>query len=104
VIHGNGMPGVQFRNAKGDNTNTVDFPIEGPGTFKLKLVRQGGTITVSAARKGSPLRELGHTSSQLGSPVLIGLAVSSHTQAASNTVVFSDVSVEQLAPPAERKQ
>src|SRR5450759_546074 len=25
VIHGNGMPGVQFRNAKGDNTNTVDF-------------------------------------------------------------------------------
>ena len=39
--------------------DTVDFPIEGPGTFKLKLVRQGATITVSAARKGWPLRSRG---------------------------------------------
>lgn len=30
VMHGNGMPGMQFRNTKGDNTNTVDLPIEGP--------------------------------------------------------------------------
>ena len=104
VIHGNGMAAVQFRNTKGDNTNTVDFPIEGPGTFKLKLVRQGATITVFIAKSGAALRELGHTTSQLGSPVLVGLAVSSHTQAASNTVVFSDVAVEQLAPPVDRKQ
>jgi len=50
------------------------------------------------------LRELGHTSTQLGSQVLVGLAVSSHTQAATNTVMFSDVAVEQLAPPAGKKQ
>src|SRR5271155_5087873 len=98
VIHGNGMPGVQFRNGKGENTNTADLPIEGPGTFKLKLVRQGATITVWLAKDGAPLRELGHTENQLGSPVLVGLGVSSHTQAASNTVLFSDVAVEQLAP------
>ncbi len=104
VIHGNGMPGVQFRIARGDNTNTVDLPIEGPGTFKLKLVRQGATITVSIAKSGEAFRERGHTESQLGSPVLVGLGVSSHTQAASNTVLFSDVSVEQLAPPAGTKQ
>ncbi|HEY2012574.1 MAG TPA: hypothetical protein VGH38_03685 [Bryobacteraceae bacterium] len=103
VIHGNGMPGVQFRNAKGDNTETVDLPIEGPGTFKLKLVRQGGTITVFTAKNGSALRERGHTASQLGSPVLLGLGVSSHTQTASNTVLFSDVSVEPLPAPAGGK-
>ncbi len=102
AIHGDGMPAVQFRNSKADITNTVDLPIEGPGTFKLKLVRQGATITVFLAKDGAPLRELGHTSNQLGSPVLVGLGVSSHTQAASNTVLFSDVSVEQLAPPAGR--
>ena len=95
VIHGNGMPAVQFRNSKGDNTNTVDFPIEGPGTFRLKLVRQGATITVSVGRNGEVLRELGHTASQLGSPVLVGLAVAPHAQTALNTVLFSDVSVEQ---------
>jgi TolB protein len=103
VLHGNGMPGVQFRNSQGDNTNTVDLPIEGPGIFKLHLVRQGATIIVSLAKDGAPLRELGRTDNQLGSPVLVGLGVSSHTQAASNTVLFSDVSVEQLAPPAAKK-
>jgi TolB protein len=96
AIHGDGTPSVQFRNTQADNTNTVDFPIEGPGTWKLKLVRQGTTITVWVAKDGAPLRELGHTTNQLGSPILVGLGVSSHTQAAASTVLFSDVSVEQL--------
>jgi hypothetical protein len=96
VIHGNGMPGVQFRNAKADNTNTVDLPIEGPGTWHMKLVRQGTTITVWIGKDNGPMRELGHTQNQLGSPVLVGIGVSSHTQTATNTVLFSDVSIEQL--------
>jgi TolB protein len=96
AIHGDGTPSVQFRNTKADNTNTVDFPIEGPGTWQLKLVRQGATITVWMSKDGAPLRELGHTANQLGSPVLVGLGVSSHSQEAINTVLFSDVSVEQL--------
>lgn len=103
AIHGNGMPAVQFRSTKGDITNPVDFPIEGPGTFKLKLIRQGGTITAWIAKDGAPLRELGNTTNDLGTPVLVGLGVSSHTQAASNTVLFSDVSVEQLATPAGKR-
>ena len=104
AIHGDGTPAVQFRNTKADNTNTVDFPIEGPGTWKLKLVRQGTTITVWIAKDGAPLRELGHTVNQLGSPILVGLGVSSHTREATNTVLFSDVSVEQLPAPAARQQ
>jgi TolB protein len=95
AIHGDGTPSVQFRNAKADNTNTVDFPVAGPGTWKLKLIRQGTTITVWIAKDGAPLTELGHTLNQLGSPILVGLGVSSHTQEATNTVLFSDVSVEQ---------
>lgn len=104
AIHGDGMPAVQFRNAKADNTNTVDFPVEGPGTWKLKLMRKGTTITVWIAKDGAPLRELGHTTNQLGSPVLVGLGVSSHTREATNTVLFSDVSVEQLPATAATRQ
>jgi membrane-bound inhibitor of C-type lysozyme len=96
AIHGDGMPAIQFRNSKADDTNTVDFPVEGPGIWKLKLVRQGTTVTAWIAKDGAALRELGHTTNQLGSPVLVGLGVSSHTQAATNTVLFSDVSVEEL--------
>lgn len=104
AIHGDGTPAVQFRNTKADNTNTVDFPIEGPGTWKMKLVRQGTTVTFWIAKDGGPLRELGHTTNQLDSPILVGLGVSSHTQEAVNTVLFSDVSVEQLPPTPTKGQ
>lgn len=104
AIHGDGTPSVQFRNTKADNTNTVDFPIEGPGTWKLKLVRQGTTITVWVAKDGASLKELGHTINQLGSPILVGLGVSSHTQEATNTVLFSNVSVEQLPATGGARQ
>ena len=100
AIHGDGMPAIQFRNTKADDTNTVDFGVEGPGTWKLKLVRRGTTVTAWIAKDGAPLRELGHTTNQLGSPVLVGLGVSSHSQAATNTVLFSDVSVEELPAAA----
>lgn len=96
AIHGDGTPAVQFRNAKADSTNTVDFPLEGPGIWKLKLVRQGNTINVWVGKDGAPLRELGHTMNRLGSPVLVGLGVSSHSREAVNTVQFSDVTVEEL--------
>ncbi len=104
AIHGDGTPAVQFRNTKADNTNTVDFPVEGPGIWKLKLVRQGTSITVWIAKDGAPLRELGHTMNQMGSPILAGLGVSSHTQEAFNTVLFSEVSVEQMPVPAATKK
>ena len=96
AIHGDGTPSVQFRNTKGDTVNTVDFPVEGPGVWKLKLARQGTTITVWIAKDGEALRELGHTLNQLGSPVMVGLGVSSHSKDAINTVLFSDVSVEEM--------
>ena len=96
AIHGDGTPAVQFRNAKADTTNTVDFPVEGPGVWNLKLVRQGSTITFWIAKDEGPMRELGHTTNQLGSPILVGLGVSSHTPTATNTVLFSHVSVDQL--------
>ena len=44
VIHGNGMPGLQWRSKQGEDTNTFDLPFDGPGTFKVKLVRTGVRI------------------------------------------------------------
>jgi TolB protein len=103
AIHGDGMPAVQFRNAKADTTNTVDFLVEGPGIWTLKLVRQGSNVTVWVGKDGAPLRELGQTLTQLGNPVLVGLGVSSHTQEATNTVQFTAVVVEPVKPPTARQ-
>ena len=96
AIHGDGTPSVQFRTTKADDVNTVDFPVEGPGTWKLKLVRDGANIAAWVAKDDAPLKKLGTTMNQLGSSVLVGLGVSSHTDKAVNTVLFSNVSVDQL--------
>lgn len=106
VIHGNGMPGIQWRNTKGDNiTNAVDFPFDTPGKFKLKLVRTGNAVTISIAKDGAELKELGHTTVQLGNPILVGLVLCSHQPDHTDTAVFSDVSVEALPtpPPGKKK-
>jgi TolB protein len=65
VIHGDGMPAVQWRNAKGDITNTFDLPFDGPGKFRLKLVRRGSTVTAWVGKDGAELKEVGHTQTQL---------------------------------------
>jgi TolB protein len=104
VIHGNGMAGLQWRSRQGEETNTFDLPIDGPGTFKVKLVRTGVRIYMSIARDGAALKEIAHTEVSFPNPVLVGLVVCSHNADASDTVVFSDVSLEAQAPPAPRAQ
>jgi TolB protein len=96
VVHGDGMPAVQWRNAKGDITNTFDLPFDGSGTFTLRLVRQGSTVTAWIGKDGAEPRAVGHTESQLADPVLVGLMICSHNADASDTAVFSDVSVDPL--------
>ncbi len=99
VIHGNGMPGLQWRSAKGDITNTFDLPFDKPGIFKLKLVRSGVGITVSVAKDGAEMKEVARTEVTFHNPVLVGLVVCAHNAGRSDTVVFSDVTIDPGVPP-----
>jgi TolB protein len=105
VVHGDGMPSLQWRPRKGEDTGTFNLPIEGPGTFKIRLVRAGARIYMYIGRNGAELKEIGHTevTFQPQTPVLVGLAVCSHDAAASDTAIFSDVSI-QAAPAAPAKK
>jgi len=105
VIHGNGMPGLQWRSIKGENTNTFDLPFDGPGKFKIRLVRLGVGLTVFMAKDGEELKQIARTEVTFRNPILVGLAVCSHKADASDTVVFSDVSIEQTTaqPPAKKQ-
>jgi membrane-bound inhibitor of C-type lysozyme len=100
VIHGTGMPGLQWRSKQGEDTNVFDIPFDGPGTFKIKLVRTGVRIYMYIGKDGAEPKEIAHTEVSFRNPVLVGLAVCSHKTDASDTVIFSDVSVEAQAPPA----
>jgi regulation of enolase protein 1 (concanavalin A-like superfamily) len=47
-------------------------------------------------------KEIAHTEVSLRGPVLVGMVVCSHQASASDTVIFSDVSLEPQAPPAPK--
>lgn len=98
VIHGNGMPALQWRSKPGEDTKTFDFPFDGAGTFKLKLVRTGVKIYMFVAKDGGEPKKLANTEVSFQDPVLVGLAVCSHQADAADTVVFSDVSVLEQKP------
>ena len=103
VIHGNGMPALQWRSKQGEDTNVFDLPFDSPGTFQLKLVRTGVRIYMYIGKDGAELKEIAHTEVTFRNPLLVGLAVCSHQADAKDTVIFSDVSVEAHAPPAAKK-
>ena len=73
VIHGNGMPGLQWRSKQGEDTNTFDLPFDGPGTFKIKLVRTGVRVFMYIGKDGAELKEIAHTEVSFRNPVLVGL-------------------------------
>jgi regulation of enolase protein 1 (concanavalin A-like superfamily) len=106
VIHGNGMPALQWRSRKGEDTNTFDLPFDGPGTFRIKLVRNGVRVYMYLGRDGEMPKEIAHTEVSLQDPVLVGLAVCSHQADAKDTAVFSDVQIEPMpaAAPAPKPQ
>jgi TolB protein len=103
VIHGNGMPGLQWRSKQGEDTNTFDLPFDSPGTFQVKLVRTGVRVFMYIGKNGAQLKEIAHTEVSFRDPVLVGLGVCSHQADASDTVVFSDVSVEAQPSTGTRK-
>jgi TolB protein len=100
VIHGDGMPSLQWRSKQGEDTNTFNLPFDGPGTFKVRLVRTGARIFMHVGKGSAPLKEIGHTQISFRGAVLVGLGVCSHNAESSDTVVFSDVTVgAQSSPP-----
>lgn len=104
VIHGNGMPGLQWRSRQGEDTNAFDLPFDGPGAFKVKLVRTGVRVFMYIGKDGVEPKEIAHTEVSFRGAVLVGLVVCSHRADASDTVIFSSVSMEAQAPPAAKAQ
>ena len=97
VVHGNGLTALQWREKADDVTRTVHFPVEGP--TRLRLERRRNVITLFAGKEGGALTEMGNTEMAPFGPMYAGLGVCAHDDKAETTAVFSDVSVEVLAPP-----
>jgi regulation of enolase protein 1 (concanavalin A-like superfamily) len=105
ILHGNGMPALQWRSRKGEDTNAFDLPLEEPGTYKIRLVRVGPKIHMYLGKEATEAVRIGNTEVTFTGTIMVGLAVCAHDAKSSATVIFSDVSIEAAqATPAAKAQ
>ena len=103
IVHGSGLTALQWREKADDVTRTIHFPLDGP--TRMRIERRRNNVTLFAGKEGGPLTELGSTEMAPFSPMYVGLGVCAHDDKAEATAVFSDVTVEALAPvPAAAKK
>lgn len=98
AIHGDGLTSMQFRGGKGTNTQELQFGRPAPA--RVELVRQGNLLFVridgEEMRAGDrPIR----MENFLRGEVYVGLGVCSHEVDVAETVIFSNVVLENAAPP-----
>jgi len=94
MYHGDGLICLQFRRAKGAETEDICYPVKESAT--MKLARHGDVFSLEISHKGKPFVPVGAISVPLKDPVYAGLAVSSHDEKVSETAVFSNVIREDL--------
>ena len=102
VVHGSGLTEIQFREAMGDLTHAIRFPVDAP--VRIRLERKEGWFTMYAGSEGQPLQELGAYQLKLADPVYLGLAVCSHDAKNIETAVFSDVIFEQIPKTSQNNK
>jgi TolB protein len=101
VVHGSGLTALQWREKADEITRTIHFPIDGP--TRIRFERRRNNITMFAGKEGMPFAEIGSTELTPFNPAYVGLAVCAHDdKAEATTAVFSDVTVEKLAPPVKK--
>jgi regulation of enolase protein 1 (concanavalin A-like superfamily) len=83
------------RSAAGVTTTSLASATQAPPAW-LRLARVGSTVSAAVSADGSTWRSVGSTTVTMSSAGYVGLAVTSHNQAARNTATFDKVAVTPL--------
>jgi TolB protein len=98
VSHGNGLTSLQFRGAPNEQTYQVVAAEDGPS--RLRIVKKGSRFTMFFGTPGAELKSSGPVEFvTLQESFYVGLGVCSHVATTLETAVFSNVKLEELAPP-----
>jgi TolB protein len=89
--HGDGLTSLQFRPAKGTNTQQIILSVTNADV--LQFERKGNTYVFSAARYGEPFVSKELTNSDLGDELYAGLFVCSHNSNVVEKARFRDVRI-----------
>jgi TolB protein len=96
VVHGDGLTSLQFRRARGQDTEEAKLSIS--GTDQIQLERRGATFIMSAARFGEPYERVSVGDIGLGDEVLAGLFVCAHNADVVEKARFTNVRITVPAP------
>lgn len=96
AVHGDGLTSMQFRRAKGGETEQVESKLKAPDVIQLS--RRGGKYVMSVAKYGDTLSSEELTEIELGDEVYVGLFVCSHNADVVEKAAFQNVRI--IAPAA----
>ncbi len=97
AVHGDGLTSMQFRRAKGADTEQVEADMEMPDVIQLE--RHDGRYTMSVAKWGDPFESKQLDGVELGDEVYVGLFICSHNADVLERGEFENVRV--VVPAAD---
>ena len=98
AVHGAGMTALQYRRAKGANTQDIEIRATMPK--RLRLEKRGDVFTMFVASNGEPLHQVGASiNMHFEEPFYVGIGVSAHSREFAEKAVFSNVEIRPLSPP-----
>ena len=99
--HGDGLTSLQFRDATGADTHEIETAARGPHRVRIEKRGQYAYVFVpDASGRMVPSGAAIHV--DLAGSFYVGLGVCSHDPDVTETAVFTNVSVEPLAPSTRR--
>lgn len=97
--HGSGLTGLQFRQARGEATQSIELNIDAPA--RVRLEKRGDTFTMYVSLHGEPLHQSGAAIKlHLDEPFYAGVGLSAHDAHAVETATFAHLEFTPLAAAA----
>lgn len=92
MVHGDGLVALQYREVQGGPTRQIEAAV--PHPTRVQLEREGDFVYFSVAGADGVLRHAGGSFRiAFRDPYMVGLALSAHNNAVSETATFSNVAV-----------
>jgi len=92
ALHGEGLVAMQYRKAKGGDTEQTQMP-DAHGGMTIELERRGNTFIWSTAKNGEPYQQVTQENVDLPEELYVGLFLSAHNPDVKETVIFRNVRV-----------
>jgi len=103
AVHGDGLTSLQFRDADDETTHEVQSAMKAPA--RVRLVSRGGYVILEAAAEAGAVPKFTGAAVRMAfrPPFYVGIGVSAHDDATSETATFTRVEVQSPLPPTDTK-